>query len=57
MEQQQPRLEVSPQDLYALIGQTMVENKLLRARLAETEQRLRELVQETPVAGEILEPA
>lgn len=33
MEQQQQRLEVDIADLYALIGQLTVENRLLRARL------------------------
>ena len=37
---QQQRLEVTPDDLYALLGQLTVENRLLRGMLARQRQEM-----------------
>ena len=59
MEQQQHanRLEVSPDELYALIGQLTVETRLLRAALARQTARHNGEAAKPVLAWETVEPS
>ncbi len=48
MQPQQQPIEVHPDTVFAAIGRLTLENAALRQRLAQAEQRLAELLPETP---------
>ena len=48
---QPQQIEVTPDAVFATIGRLTMENAALRARLAQAEMQLRELLPETPATN------